>query len=57
MTSAEVAAYLSTSTRSLRAACARGFIPRGMKLPGLGLRWRRSVLDQWIEDTQTEGSA
>ncbi len=34
--------------RKLHKAVCRGHVPRGARLPGLGLRWRRDEVDAWI---------
>jgi len=48
MDSAQLAARLQMPRRSLYNAIARGFVPAGRKIPGLGLRWRVDEIDAWL---------
>ncbi|WP_420829388.1 helix-turn-helix transcriptional regulator [Nannocystis pusilla] len=45
---AEVAAIIGTSEAQVRNMRARGQLPPPVKIPGLGLRWHRAVLDGWL---------
>lgn len=49
MTAAEVAALMSTTRRSLLNAVSRKRFLAGARIPGLGLRWRRGELQQWLD--------
>lgn len=44
-----LAELLSSTPGSIRKAHQRGLIPQGTTVPGLGLRWRRSEIQAWIE--------
>lgn len=57
LTSAEVAELLRTTPASIRVQARRGLIPRPVKLPGLGLRWRRADLAAWIDAAAKAGAA
>lgn len=55
--SREVAELLRTTAGSVRSAHRRGLIPAPIKLPGLGLRWRRRDIVEWIEAQSRKGAA
>lgn len=40
---------LRSTPGSVRKARARGLIPQGAQIPGLGLRWRRIEVQEWLE--------
>lgn len=43
-----VAGILGSTRKGVYVAAQRGLIPRGTRLPGVGLRWRRDALEAWI---------
>ncbi|MFY0533394.1 helix-turn-helix transcriptional regulator [Nannocystis pusilla] len=45
---AEVAALLGATEAQVRNMRARAQLPPPVKIPGLGLRWLRADLDQWL---------
>lgn len=45
---ADLAVMLRTTPRQVHNLKARGQIPAPSKLPGLGLRWRRAVIEAWL---------
>jgi len=45
----ETASRVSLSTRTLDRKIAEGLFPKGIKI-GSAVRWRESVIDQWIAD-------
>jgi excisionase family DNA binding protein len=49
LTSAQMADRLGISMRQLYSAHSRGQLPAGRRIPGVGLRWRASDVDAWIE--------
>jgi predicted DNA-binding transcriptional regulator AlpA len=48
LTIEQLAALLGTTRKSLYVSHSRGLIPCGIRLPGVGLRWRREDVEQWI---------
>lgn len=48
LTAAEVADLLRIAVKTLHNNTAAGLFPRGAKLPGVGLRWRRDAVDAWL---------
>lgn len=48
--SERLAALLSSTPGSIRKAHQAGLIPRGTTIPGLGLRWRMSLIQAWIAE-------
>lgn len=48
MSSAQLAARLQTTRESLYKAIARGKVPAGRWVDGLGLRWRVDEIDAWL---------
>lgn len=59
LNSAQLAKMLGVSAPALRVSHSRGHIPRGVRLPGIGgYRWRRSVIERWIdEQRKAQGAA
>ena len=49
LTKIELAERLKLSTRSIDRKIELGELPRGFKL-GASVRWRESIVDQWIAD-------
>lgn len=45
----ELASLLGSTPEAVRKARARGHIPPGAKIRGLGLRWRRSDIETWLK--------
>ncbi len=52
--SEELASLLGSTPEAVRKARARGHIPPGAKIPGLGLRWRRIEVQKWLEQRFAE---
>ena len=50
LSSDEVAQILRMTVKSFRSAHSRGHVPRGVKIPGLGLRWDRAQIDKWMRE-------
>jgi len=50
----DLADMLRSTPESVRKARARGLIPQGAQIPGLGLRWRRSEVQKWLEQRFAE---
>lgn len=48
LSSADLATLLRTSTKQIANMRARGQLPAPAKVPGLGLRWSRPLIDAWI---------
>lgn len=48
LTSDDVAALFKMPRASLHKGTSRGLLPRGTRIPGLGLRWRRSDVEAWV---------
>lgn len=46
----DLASILRVSPRQVLNMHSRGQLPRGHKVPGLGLRWVRSELDEWLKE-------
>lgn len=44
----EVAELIGSTEAQIRNMRARGQLPAPIKVPGLGVRWRRSDLDLWL---------
>lgn len=44
----EVAELIGSTEAQVRNMRARGQLPAPIKVPGLGVRWRRSDLDLWL---------
>lgn len=49
LTAKDVAGLLGTSPKHVYNLTERGQFPRGRKVPGLGLRWARAVVQQWLD--------
>jgi predicted DNA-binding transcriptional regulator AlpA len=49
LTSRDLAALLGTTPRQIDNMVARGQVPAPAKIPGLGRRWRREVIEAWLE--------
>lgn len=52
----DVAAFLRTTVNQVRNARRRGQIPPGVKVPGVGLRWREGDFRGWITQLAAEGA-
>lgn len=52
LTLKQVAAVLQISDSSLRNAKAQGKAPQFIRIPGVGLRCRRSTLDNWLAEQE-----
>lgn len=48
LTAEEVAQRLKITRVALRNATSRGHVPRGVQIPGLGLRWDRAEFEDWL---------
>ena len=48
LTRDDVATMLRTSPRQISNMAARGQLPASIRVPGLGVRWRRADIDAWI---------
>ena len=46
----QLADILGISTLAARTAKSRGHLPPGVKIPGVGLRWRRKDIERWIAE-------
>jgi predicted DNA-binding transcriptional regulator AlpA len=44
-----MAELLKMTEASVRKAKERGHLPAAAKIPGVGLRWRRSDVETWLE--------
>ena len=54
---AALAAKLGSTVPSVRSGYQRGFIPRGTKIPGLGLRWDEAAIDAWLSEQLSKKGA
>lgn len=58
LTAHELAAKLRLpSVRALWTAHHRGHVPKGTRIPGLGLRWDARAIDQWLAERLAKGAA
>lgn len=53
----ELAAMLKTTAKALRSARSRGHLPAAARIPGVGVRWRRSDVEAWLERRFAAASA
>lgn len=49
LNSAQMAERLGISMRQVYSAHSRRQLPAGKRIPGVGLRWRASDVDAWLE--------
>lgn len=50
LTAADLAALLRTTPKQIANMRARGQVPAPAKVPGLGLRWSRLVIEAWLAE-------
>lgn len=50
LTAADLAALLRTTPKQIANMRARGQVPPPAKVPGLGLRWSRAVIEAWLAE-------
>lgn len=48
LTARDLATLLGTTSRQIANMVARGQAPASIKIPGLGRRWRRDVVEHWL---------
>lgn len=51
LSTADLAALLRTSPKQVANMRARGQLPAPVKVPGLGLRWSRTVIERWLAES------
>ena len=56
LTTREAAALLRTTPASLRNTRSRGLGPPPIKLPGIGVRYRRADVERWIRQHEGGGA-
>ncbi|PCC67900.1 Helix-turn-helix domain-containing protein [Nannocystis exedens] len=54
LTYRQLADILGKSVGAVRNAVSRGFVPRGTRIAGIGVRWRRDEIERWLK-AQLEG--
>jgi predicted DNA-binding transcriptional regulator AlpA len=57
LTAEQLAELLGTTRKSVYVSNSRGLLPRAIRLPGVGLRWRRQDVDAWIAEHASKGAA
>ena len=57
MSANDVADVLRTTPKQVRNMRSAAQIPAGRKIPGLGIRWTESEINQWIESQGQGGAA
>ena len=55
MSTLDVAQLLRVSPRQVLNMHCRGQLPRGLKIPGVGLRWTKDQLHEWLENQREAG--
>jgi predicted DNA-binding transcriptional regulator AlpA len=50
LTARDLAALLGTTPRQIANMVARGQAPASSKIPGLGRRWHRHVVERWLAE-------